>query len=147
MNISSEAFLNSNIPEKYSKLGGNISPPITINDVPKDSVSLALLCDCKYNKGSVNHWLLYDIGSDIKIIPTNIPKTFNILGGLAFQGLNDFNSHGYDGPKQQTYIHQYYFKLYALSIRVPPHPNMTKQMLLSYIKNYVIDKCRVTGTY
>ena len=45
MKLSSPAFDdNALIPKQYSRLGGDVSPPLEIGDVPNGAASLALVC-------------------------------------------------------------------------------------------------------
>jgi len=50
------------IPKKYTCDDANVSPPLSWNDVPEGTKSLALICDDPdAPMGTWVHWVLYDL--------------------------------------------------------------------------------------
>ncbi len=110
MKISSSAFQEgAEIPAKYSRQGGNASPPLRIENAPANAKSLALIMDDPDAPvGLFTHWLLWNID----------PKTTEILEHTtpkgAVQGTNDYPTLGYGGPQPPSGTHRYYIKIFAL---------------------------------
>src|SRR5437762_4610519 len=63
LRLSSPAFSNdSTIPKKYTCDGQDVAPPLEWSGVPKQSKSVALICDDPdAPSGTFTHWVLYDI--------------------------------------------------------------------------------------
>ncbi len=94
------------IPGKYTCDGENINPPLTIDDIPEDTRSLAIIMTGTYDeKQEWAHWLAW-----------NIPPVSHITEGrrMEQQGLNYFSMKNYEGPCPSGGRHKYTFKIYAL---------------------------------
>lgn len=144
MKIISSAFEdNGNIPAKYSKLGGNISPPLRFIDVSQNAKSLVLVChdpDAPIESG-FTHWLVWNIK----------PETSEILEGDlpldTMQGLNDWGTHSWGGPQPPSGIHRYIFYLYSIDINFDLPPDTMRTNLLQAIDGHVIDTAILTGVF
>jgi Raf kinase inhibitor-like YbhB/YbcL family protein len=110
MSISSPAFENnSDIPEKYSCKGTDVSPELVFEGVPSDAVSLVLIVDDPDAPvGTWVHWTVWNIDPSTTSIPEN-----SVPAG-SVEGTTDFNIPGYGGPCPPSGTHRYFFKLYAL---------------------------------
>jgi len=141
--ISSLAFQNNGpIPSRYTCDGANINPPLKIENVPKETKSLALVFDdTDVPRGSYVHWILWNIDPDVKDIREN-----SVPGG-AIQGLNDFKKNGYGGPCPPRRAHKYVFKIYALDIRLDLSPASTKADLEKAMKGHILAEAQWTGVY
>ena len=92
MKIESSAFTHEgDIPSKYTCDGENVSPPLTISDVPKGAVSLALISDDPDAPGgNWVHWTVWNID----------PAIGEIKEGEApegIEGMTSFGTNGYGG--------------------------------------------------
>jgi Raf kinase inhibitor-like YbhB/YbcL family protein len=110
--ISSPAFAaGDSIPDRFSKDGGNASPPLQWSDVPEGTRSFALLVeDPDAPSGTFRHWAVYDIPADRQGLDEGVDVS-------AFgRGRNDFGNDGYDGPRPPSGhgAHRYYFRVAAL---------------------------------
>lgn len=116
--LASAAFPSGErIPERYSKDGDNISPPLEWHDAPRNTRSFAVLVeDPDAPKGTFRHWAVY-----------NVPPSYQGLGedsGSAAAGaplkmaLNDFGNRNYDGPQPPPGhgAHHYHFRVLALDV-------------------------------
>ena len=122
MKIESPAFASgARIPERYSRFGDNISPPLVFTDTPPQAGSLALIVDDpdapdpKAPRMTWVHWVLYDL-------PPSASKLPEAAGGLppgTKVGLNDWEKAQYGGPCPPIGRHRYIHKLYALDIQLP----------------------------
>lgn len=94
MRLSSPAFDdNTLIPKQYSRLGGDVSPPLEIGDVPNGAASLALVChdpDAPYAHGWT-HWVVWNIPPTV----TNVPEGTVPFGSV--QGVTDWAKHTGEG--------------------------------------------------
>ena len=146
MKISSPVFKNGEtIPKKYGYKNGNISPPLTFEDIPKDAESLVLIMDDPDAKAVVGkewvHWLVWNIPVETKeflenFVPNNIP-----------QGKTDFNEIGYGGPAPPDKEHTYIFKLYAISKFLDLDTGAKKIDIEKMISNHIISESRLEGKY
>ena len=152
MKVSSAAFANNGvIPIKYTGFGEDVSPELTITDVPEDTVSLAIILDdldvpfCKI----FTHWIIW-----------NIPVTEVILEGLphgavirepfyACQGAA-WGKHRYRGPKQPVFIrkeHRYAFTVYALDCQLDISEKSRRKNLLGAMGGHILAEASLLGKF
>jgi Raf kinase inhibitor-like YbhB/YbcL family protein len=121
--LRSSAFNDHDLmPERLSKPGGNVSPPLRWSGIPDGTEELVLLCEDPDAPGGEPflHWLVTGID----------PKTAGVDEGQVPQGgqewPNGFGTTGWGGPQppKGDNPHRYFFRLYALSqpFEVPPAP-------------------------
>lgn len=143
MNLQSPVFVNKEkIPVKYTCDGEDINPPLTIDGVPKEAKSLALIVDDPDAPlGDWVHWLVWNIDPQIrKIEEDSVPDG-------AVEGLTDFGEHAWGGPCPPSGEHRYQFKLYALDTYLDLNPRSTKQDLLSAMEGHIFDQSTLVGLY
>ncbi len=145
LKIQSPAFNNNEmIPRKYTCDGSDISPLLVWGGVPKNTKSLAVICDDPDAPGKVwVHWVVYNLSPEIKTLEGGISMSANVL----LQGINDFKKIGYCGPCPPSGIHRYFFKLYALDIKVPLSAGATKDQLLAIMKEHILAEAQLIGKY
>jgi Raf kinase inhibitor-like YbhB/YbcL family protein len=149
MRISSAAFDNrQRIPVEYTCDGHNISPPITIEDVPDDTKSLALIVDDPDAPGGTFvHWIMYNIPPDSTELKEDIPENVLKLEQGGIQGRNSFGAIGYDGPCPPDGEHRYFFGLYALDTELDIRPGAIKEEITTKMTGHVLDKAELVGLY
>ena len=144
--LQSEVFENGGvIPKKYGYKNGNISPPLKINSVPKNTASLALIMDDPDAMGAVGkvwvHWVLWNINPNtLEIKENSIPQE-------CIEGETDFGEIGYGGPAPPDKEHTYIFKLYALDQKLETAKGSTKKQIEEDMKNHIIAETRLEGRY
>ena len=150
LKISSSAFKHEHeIPQIYTCQGQNISPEIKWTGVPEATKSLVLIVDDPDVPDPANpqrtwvHWVVYNIPPHISGLQENIKAL--PLGALA--GINDWQSNNYGGPCPPIGRHRYFFKLYALSEKLPNLPEMTWKRVESEMKDIIIEETSMIGTY
>lgn len=143
MKLTSPVFYeNTTIPPKYTCDGENINPPLTISDVPEDTISLALIVDDPDAvSGTFVHWTVWNIDPTI----TEIKE--NSIPGDGFEGATSAGHAGYCPPCPPFGTHRYCFKLYAIDTRLDPDVKMTKEKLEAAMKNHVLAKAELMGVY
>lgn len=104
------------IPKPNTCEGEDRSPAMHWSGVPQGTRSLALIVDDPdAPAGTWNHWLLWDLSSDLHALPESVKP-----GSPGVSGTNDFGKLGYGGPcpPKGHGPHRYYFKLFAVDV---PH--------------------------
>ena len=140
MILSSSAFREGGmIPRQYSRFGGNVSPPLDIQDLPADTRSLALVVDDPdAPSGTWVHWVVYDIPPAARIEEGAVPGR---------EGLNDFRKTGYDGPSPPSGTHRYVFTVYALDRMLELGGGATRQQLEAAMRGHIRARARLVGLY
>ena len=136
------------IPNKYTADGPDVSPQLLWTDPPEGTKSFALICDDPdAPAGTWVHWVIYNIPKDKFRFEENMPKSETLADG-SLQGTNDFRKVGYGGPcPPPGKPHRYFFKLYALDIRLALPPRATKQMVLNAMKGHILTEAVLVGLY
>ena len=134
MKISSPVFPHLGmIPPKYTCDGENVSPPLNLLEVPEQAQSLVLIVDDPdAQMGTWDHWVLWNIKPQTTLIEENrVPEG-------AVQGMNSFGFPKYGGPCPPSGVHRYFFKLYALDIKLPFTGAVPKDQLINAMQNHVL---------
>lgn len=120
LELRSSAFNDHDLmPERLSKSGGNVSPPLQWDLVPEGAEELVLLCeDPDAGPEPFLHWLVTGINPAATAVGENeIPQ-----GGRAWP--NEFGTTGWGGPHPPVgdNPHRYFFRLYAVAapLDIPP---------------------------
>ncbi|HDG61703.1 MAG TPA: YbhB/YbcL family Raf kinase inhibitor-like protein [Thermotoga sp.] len=150
LTISSVFKNNEVIPKKYTCEGENVSPPLQVSSIPKDTKCLAIIVDDPDAPvGTFVHWVAWSI-PPVEKIPEGIPKKEKVEKPLKMvQGRNDFGKIGYDGPcpPRGHGVHHYHFKIYALDTLLDLPPGSTKKDLEKAMKGHVICWGELIGTF
>jgi Raf kinase inhibitor-like YbhB/YbcL family protein len=146
--ITSSAFEDGGmIPVQFTCEGKDISPPLTWENVPDGTQSIALICDDPdAPMGTWVHWVLFNLPADIRGLTENIPPD-DILQNGARHGKNDFRNLGYGGPCPPGGTHRYYFKIYALDRVIDLSAGTTKPRLLKEMDGHVLAEGQLMGRY
>lgn len=140
MNIISPAFThNTMIPKKYTCQGKDISPPLTISDIPEGTVSLALIIDDPdAPMRTWDHWIIWNIKPTREIKEDSTPGT---------QGKNSWGRQDYGGPCPPSGTHRYFFKLYAIDTEMDLPAGATKGDLEKAMKGHILEQAELIGLY
>lgn len=148
--IESPSFAESKtIPRRYSCDGQDISPPLAWRGVPSGTQSLALIVDDPDAPDPAAprmtwvHWLLYNLPPDSNGLEEGVAT----LPAGTLLGLNDWQRTGYGGPCPPVGRHRYFFKLYALDIRLPDLHHPDKAALEQVMQGHVLARAELVGTY
>ena len=152
MTLRSSAFTSDGkIPSKYTCEGGDMAPPLEWESVPEKTRSLVLIVDDpdapdpRAPKMTWVHWVLYNIPPSAAGLPEG--ATGEDLPQGTEEGLNDWKRTGYGGPCPPIGRHRYFHKLYALDTVLEGMNRPTKADLEAAMKNHVIAKTELIGTY
>lgn len=142
MKLTSPAFVhNGAIPSEFTCDGNDLSPPLSISDVPPNAKSLALINDDPDAPvGTWDHWVVFNIPPSTKSIPEGTEPQ-----GTA--GKNSWGRTGYGGPCPPSGTHRYFFKLYALDTILNLPEGSTKKDLERAMQGHIVAQAQLMGTY
>lgn len=146
--IESSAFKNGGfIPIQYTCKGKNISPPLSWRNFPKRTASFAIIADDPdAPMGTWVHWVYYNIPSSVMSLSQKI-ETVKKPDVGGFQGTNDFHKIGYGGPCPPSGTHRYFFKIYALDIKLSLASGATKKALLKAMEGHILLEGSLMGKF
>jgi len=132
---------NGTIPTEFSCDGDDLSPELNIENLPDNTVSLALIMDDPDAPGGTwDHWVAFDF-PPTDTIPEDIPL-------LGIGGSNSWGVTGYGGPcPPPGTTHRYFFKLFALNGTLELAEGSTKEEVLQAMEGQVLDQTELVGTY
>lgn len=139
--ISSPAFSEGeSIPEKYTCDGENVSPLLTVQNLPGDTKSLAIIVeDPDSPGGTFDHWVVWNIK------PYNEEIKEHVTPGV--EGKNSFGQHHYGGPCPQEGEHRYFFNVFALNKMLDLDPQAGKPELLKAMEGSTLATGSLMGKY
>lgn len=145
MVVASDSFQEgSGIPDVYTCVGDDQSPPLSWLDAPAEAVAFAVVMD-DLDAGFV-HWVMYDIPGDITDLPIDLPDGEELANG-AKQGENDFGDVGYGGPcPPEGETHTYRFRVFALDQETGLDAAMRAEDVEAAIEGHVIETGQITTT-
>jgi len=105
---------NQEIPTRYTCLGPNISLPLSFQDIPLGTESLALIFEDMDSAPTWTHWIVFNIPADTQSMAEGeIP-----VGSR--EALANNHTFGYEGPCPKYFkgTHRYQLSVYALGIKL-----------------------------
>lgn len=152
MNVRCKSFENNKmIPKKHSGYGEDLSPELIFSDVPKGTVSLAIIMDdldVPFRK-SYNHWIVWNI-PNTEIVPEGLPGGTEIDKPIkACQGAG-WGKNCYRGPKPPFFLkkaHRYVFYVYALDSELALPADSKKKALVDAMSGHILAETSLTGLY
>jgi Raf kinase inhibitor-like YbhB/YbcL family protein len=140
LTVSSPAFEdNTPIPAKYTCQGENINPPLSIENIPRESKSLVLIVDDPDAPGgNFDHWIVWNIVPSSTIAENAIPGT---------EGKNDYAVNHYKGPCPPSGTHRYFFKCYALDTMLDIKPGSNKKDVENAMQQHILASGKIIGLY
>jgi Raf kinase inhibitor-like YbhB/YbcL family protein len=140
LKVTSPAFgENGAIPSKYTCEGEDVSPALSIEHIPNEAMSLAIIVDDPdAPAGTWVHWVVW-----------NIPITHLVKENTnqGIKGTNDFHKQQYNGPCPPKGQHRYVFKVYALNAILDIPAGINKSELERAMTPHIIAFGELTGLY
>lgn len=150
LTLSSPAFSDGGaIPERYTRDGENVSPPLKWSGVPDGTKSLVLVLeDPDAPGGTFGHWAVFNIAPDVDGLP-------EAEGGkpgpeALRQGKNDFGNAYYDGPEPPVGhgVHHYHFRLAGLDVPSLGTPGqLGVRRIWEEARKHLLEQAELVGTY
>lgn len=142
MKVSSPSFMEGGkIPAKFTCLGENVSPKLVLEDLPKNSKSIAIIMDDPDAPiGVFVHWLVWDIPPEKEIGEKSESGT---------KGYNSFGKMGYRGPcpPPGRGPHRYFFKVFALDSMLDLDSEIAPSELERMMEGHVLAKAQLMGIF
>ena len=142
IDVSSEVFADHGlVPIKYTCDGFNISPPLSLKNIPLETESMVVIMeDLNAPIRSWTHWLMWNIP------PTSKIKE-NFASPMSIIGKNDFGKKKYIGPTSTSVLHRYIFKVYALDGLLPLKNYSTKLDVEREMSAHILGFGQLVGLY
>jgi len=136
------------IPQKHTCDGADVSPALNWSPPPAGTQSFALIMDDPdAPSGTWVHWIIYNIPAQTRELAENVARQPEMKDGTR-QGRNDFQKAGYGGPcPPRGGPHRYYFRLYALDIKLSLQPGARKADVEKAIKGHILAQAEFMGRY
>jgi hypothetical protein len=140
LKVKSTAFTNDQpIPAMYTCEGDNINPPLSVDDIPENTKSLALILDDPdAPKGTFVHWVMWNIPVERTIAENSAP---------GVQGANGRKESRYTGPCPPSGTHHYHFKFFALDTKLDLKEGSDKPALLRAMDGHILASGELIGLY
>ncbi|ACB77341.1 YbhB/YbcL family Raf kinase inhibitor-like protein [Opitutus terrae] len=142
MQLTSSAFrFGESLPDRFSREGGNVSPPLLFSDVPAPTQSLALIMDDPdAPRGVFTHWVLFNLEPNVGVLTEN-----HVPGGTP--GRNDWGEVGYGGPRPPSGTHRYFFHAFALDGRLALPRGATRREVEQALEGHVLARAELMGRF
>jgi len=146
MKITSSAFSDDAlIPIKYTCDGDDISPPLVWSDIPENTASFVLINDDPDAPvGTWDHWILFNLEGKTTELAENVD--LSKLAGVQL-GRNSWRHNDYGGPCPPYGTHRYFFKLYALDMKLDLPAGSSKQDIKKAMAGHILAEAELLGRY
>ncbi len=143
ISITSPSFqAGGDIPTKFTCNGTNVSPELQISSVPNETKSVVLIVDDPdAPRGLFTHWIVWNIDPKTTRVAENSAPTAGV------QGTNDFGKRNYGGPCPPSGTHRYFFKIFALDIKLESKPSARRAELDAAMRGHVLAQGELMGRY
>ncbi len=148
LGVSSVFENGDEIPDRYTCTGDDISPPLNLEGLSSDAVSVLITVeDPDAPEGTFIHWVIWGIPPTDEI-PEGIPHGKSISTPFqAYQGKNDFGKYGYNGPcPPPGKPHRYIFRVYVLDTMLSPDYKKISDLMRA-IEGHVLQYGELEGVY
>lgn len=131
------------IPQQYTCQGRNIAPILQWKHTPENTQSFALIMsDPDTPNGNWVHWIVFNLPSNM----TSLSPTID-LPIEAVNGLNSWNTPGYNGPCPPNGTHRYFFRLYALDTVLQLSETAQYSDLIDAMRSHILGQAVLVGRY
>lgn len=137
----------SKFPEKYTCMGEDISPRISVKGAAGRSMAV-ILDDPDAPSGTYVHWVMWNVAPR-EVIPENVPKVRIVTSPFqARQGRNTARATGYMGPcPPRGSTHRYFLKVYVLDSELSLPEDAGKKELERGMEGHILQYGEAMATY
>src|SRR5262249_37719692 len=119
--------------------GEKLSPPLRVEKIPENTLSLVILSeDPDTAKGVFDHWIVWNIDPD---------PTIEEAENAGISGTNSAGKTGYHPPCPPDGRHRYYFYVFALDTMLDLEAGATKSEVKKAMQNHIVAKGELMGYY
>lgn len=167
LRLTSSAFDSGvMIPQRHSRRGEDMSPPLEWDDPPSGTQSFALIVfsdPLQDGGGNWVQWLLYNIPAETRAVPEGTtPDADGMLPDGSQHHENSWGELKYGGPNPpHLSTYRYYFTLYALDTTLDletveetmreegalPWIGVSKAVLLQAMQGHILAQGELVGKY
>lgn len=146
MKLTSPAFEHLGmIPKEYGRDFRNVNPPLRIEGVPENALSLVLTLedpDVPESAGVPvwDHWIVFNIPPTTTVIPESWFPT-------GTRGKGTRGELEYGGPRPPDREHRYVFTVYALNCELDLAEGSSKTDVLAALEHQIIERTELIGRY
>jgi len=147
--ISKDIVNQKTLDKEFTCEGSDLSPEISWEGIPANAQTLALIVDDPDAPMSTwVHWIVYNIPVDMKGFERGIAKSKLDSKGIV-QGITSFGNKQYGGPcpPKGHGPHRYFFKLYALDVKLDIGNRADKGDLEDAMEGHILAKAELIGNY
>ena len=150
LTLTSTAFAEGQpIPQRFTRDGGNVSPPLRWHGAPHGTRSYALVVeDPDAPSGTFRHWAVCDIpGNTTELVEGAGSQK---VGPALHVAVNDFGDRRYDGPQPPRGhgVHHYHFRLFALEVpQLKIAANASARDVLEMARAHSLAQADFVGTF
>jgi Raf kinase inhibitor-like YbhB/YbcL family protein len=145
LELRSAAFADGTlIPDRYSRQGGNVSPPLEWVNVPDGTEELALVCSDPDAPGATFvHWVLANLPRESSGVDEDVTPP------EAVQGRNGFGDLGWGGPQPPVGDdpHRYVFRLYAVDRPLGLGEGVSAEDVAAAADGHTLASATLTGRF
>jgi Raf kinase inhibitor-like YbhB/YbcL family protein len=141
MQVASPEFVTGQLlPKKFTCDGADVNPPLTFEEIPAGTKSLALIVDDPdAPRRPFVHWVIYNMPVITRLDEDSAP---------GMQGLNDYGRLEYGGPCPPSGpAHRYVFKLYALDTELGVKGRVDKETLEKAMQGHILARAECISLY
>ncbi len=149
MTLISPAFAEGErLPDKHTRLGENLMPPLKWAGAPAGTRSFVLIVeDPDAPSGTFRHCGAFNIPASWEGLPESADTA---PGGAPRFSKNDFGNGRYDGPEppQGHGVHHYHFRIAALDVPSLAIPDVAGiEPMWNEARKHCLAEASLTGTY
>ncbi|HTX60900.1 MAG TPA: YbhB/YbcL family Raf kinase inhibitor-like protein [Methanobacterium sp.] len=135
------------IPARYSCNNVNVSPPLEFKDIPENTVSIAVILEDPDAPGGLfTHWIIFNLPADTNGLSEHIMPR-ELMDDGSKHGMNSFGLVGYGGPCPPSGTHRYFFRVYALDVKLDLPPLVEREELLRAFEGHILDQGELMGVF
>lgn len=134
---------NTAIPSLYTCDDKDMSPALQWQGAPAGTKTFALIMDDPDAPKGWDHWLLFNIPSDLQQLPVNLTS---LPQGLV-AGKNSWGHVQYNGPCPPEGEHRYVFKLFALDVALSLPSGASRSQLEHAMQGHILGTAALIGRY
>jgi Raf kinase inhibitor-like YbhB/YbcL family protein len=152
LEVTSAAFATSQpIPQRYTKDGEDVSPPLRWSSPPPGTREVVVICedpDAPFPKPFL-HWMAYGIAPNVTELPEGLGKARDVDAPRLRQLRNSTRSDGWAGPAPPPGhgVHHYHFQVFALSDGLRDFAGHDREELIDAMRGKILAYGDLIGTY